>query len=217
VSYEREGRIVAVDPEVPDFARRLTDVTGLDLTPERVEHYREVLRHARAAGMPVHRNPVTIDDFFPTKRWRGLAVAGFMLPDPYTGNPGVEQLEPGRYRVTVLTACERGVREVTLTLRLMESSAESRLVFSPLLDRFYAGQDYRTRPVKISDSGRIRNELQTWCSEALEFFNDDSIRVHFSRIDDAVLPPEKREFIRQVLAWYKENHPIWFRWLYIAD
>lgn len=216
VSYEREGRIAALDPEAPDFSRRLAEVTALELTPERVDQYRDVLRHARDAGMPVHRNPVTIDDFFPNKRWRGLAVAGYMLPDPYTANPGVEQIEPGRYRVTVRTACDRGVREVTLTLRLMESFAESRLVFSPLLDRFFAGQDYRTRPVKISDSGRIRNELQTWCSEALEFFNDDSIRIHFDRIDDAVLPPEKRDFIRQVLAWYKENHPIWFRWLHIA-
>lgn len=215
VSYDREGRIMGLDPASKSFARSLAEVMGMEVAPERLAHYQDVLRHARAAGMPVHRNPVTVDDFFPNKRWRGLALAGFMLPDPYTGNPGVEQVAPGVYRVTVLTACESGVREVVLTLRLMESFAESRLVFSPLLDRFYAGQDYRTRPVKISDSGRIRNELQTWCSEALEFFNDDSIRVHFDRIDDAVLPAEKREFIRQVLLWYKENHPIWFQWLHL--
>jgi hypothetical protein len=67
--------------------------------------------------------------------------------------------------------------------------------------------------VKISDSGRIRNELQTWCSEALEFGRDDTMRVHLDRVDDAVLSPEKRAFVRSVLAWYQQNHPIWFRWL----
>jgi len=101
-------------------------------------------------------------------------------------------------------------------LRLVESMAESRLVLSPLLDRFYSGQDYRTRPVKVSDSGRIRNELQTWCSQALEYFDEDGIRVHLDRVDDAVLPPEKRAFIREVLLWYKANHPIWFHWLEVG-
>jgi hypothetical protein len=88
-----------------------------------------------------------------------------------------------------------------------------RMVFSPLLDRFYAGQDFRSRPVKISDSGRIRNELQTLCSEAIEYLPDDRMRIHFDRIDDAVLPADKKELIREVLAWYKKNHAVWFRWL----
>ena len=26
----------------------------------------------------------------------------------------------------------------------------------------------------------------------------------------------ERHLIRKVLEWYKENHPIWFRWLEIA-
>ncbi len=59
--------------------------------------------------------------------------------------------------------------DVTVSLRLMEPMDEMQMVFSPLLDRFYAGQDYRSRAVKISDSGRIRNELQTLCSEAIEY------------------------------------------------
>ena len=81
---------------------------------------------------------------------------------------------------------------------------ESRLVFSPLLDRFYDTGVYRDRPVKISDSGRIRNELQTLCLEALEFLANDKIRIRFDRIGDAVMSPDKR-------------HPIWFDWLEIAD
>ena len=44
---------------------------------------------------------LTIDDFFPHKKWRVLAIAGSMLTDPYTDCEGVEQLERGVYRVTV--------------------------------------------------------------------------------------------------------------------
>ena len=98
----------------------------------------------------------------------------------------------------------------------MEKSDESRRVFSPLLDRFFAGEDYSTRPVKISDSGRIRNELQTLCSEAIEHFGEGRMRVHFDRIDDAVLSPQKRRLVREVLEWYRKHHPFWFRWLEIA-
>ena len=79
----------------------------------------------------------------------------------------------------------------------MESFDQTRLVFSPLLDRFYRGQDWKTRPVKVSDSGRIRNELQTLASEALEYFGDNGIRIHFDRIDDAVLSPDKKQLIRR--------------------
>jgi hypothetical protein len=70
--------------------------------------------------------------------------------------------------------------------------------------------------VKVSDSGRIRNELQTLASEALEYFGENGIRVHFDRVDDAVLAPDKKALIREVLAWYKEHHPIWFGWLELA-
>ena len=98
----------------------------------------------------------------------------------------------------------------------MESPEESRRVFSPLLDRFYAGESYRDRPVKISDSGRIRNELQTWCSEALEYFGDDGMRVRLDDVEESVLSADKKAFVREVLHWYKKNHPLWFRWLEIA-
>ncbi|MBP7675280.1 MAG: hypothetical protein KBB14_03085, partial [Thermoanaerobaculia bacterium] len=138
------------------------------------------------------------------------------LAEPYTGLAGVEQVKQGVYRVTTRAASERGVLDVTLTHRLMESFEQTRLVFSPLLDRFYRGQDWKTRPVKVSDSGRIRNELQTLASEALEYFGENGIRVHFDRVDDAVLAPDKKALIREVLAWYKEHHPIWFGWLELA-
>ena len=140
-----------------------------------------------------------------------------MLPDPFTGCPGVEELGEGIHRVTVRSATRRRRGVVTLTLRLAETFEKSRLVFSPLLDRFYAGQDYRSRAVKVSDSGRIRNELQTLCSDALEYFGGDSIRVRFGLIGDAVMSEKKKAFIREVLEWYRRHHPFWFRWLELAD
>ena len=140
-----------------------------------------------------------------------------MLPDPYTGAPGVEEVGPSTYRVTTRAATRTGILEVGLTLRNMEQREQSRRVFSPLLDRFYAGQDYRARPVKVSDSGRIRNELQTLCSEGLEHMGDGRIRVAFDAIDDAVLPADKKAVIREVLLWYKEHHPAWFHWLEMDD
>ena len=125
----------------------------------------------------------------------------------------IEQVADDVYRVTTRAATRAGMMDVTLSLRLMEPMDEMRMVFSPLLDRFYAGQDYRSRAVKISDSGRIRNELQTLCSEAIEYQPNDQMVVHFDDVDDAVLPHDKKALIQEVLAWYREHHPIWFRWL----
>jgi hypothetical protein len=212
-SWDRESGVMALDPGAPEFATALGERLGTRLDDDHAERYRENLSLAREANMPVQRRTVVIDDFFPTKTWRALAYSATMCDDPYSALRGVEQVSDDTYRVMAREASEHGVREVTLTLRLMETFDESRKVFSPLLDRFYAGEDYTERPVKISDSGRIRNELQTWCSEALEFGRDDTMRVHLDRVDDAVLSPEKRAFVRNVLAWYQKNHPIWFRWL----
>jgi hypothetical protein len=103
--------------------------------------------------------------------------------------------------------------DVTLKLRLMEPMDEMRMVFSPLLDRFYAGQNYRTRAVKISDSGRIRNELQTLCADAIEYLPNDQMVVHFDEVEEAVLSQDKKALIQEVLVWYQKQHPIWFQWL----
>ena len=142
-----------------------------------------------------------------------LALAGYMVLDPYTGAPGAEQVSDDTYRVTACAASRLGMLEVTLTLRLMEPLDEMRMVFSPLLDRFYAGQDFKNRAVKISDSGRIRNELQTLASEAIESLPNDRMLVRWDLVGDAVLSPDKKALIDKVLRWYKTNHPIWFKWL----
>ena len=90
-------------------------------------------------------------------------------------------------------------------------------IFQPLLSRFLAGEDFRDRPVKISDSGRIRNELQTLCAEALEFPSRDTMRVVFDRIPESIFSEEKKERLGELLRWYKERHPVWFRWLTLDD
>ena len=69
--------------------------------------------------------------------------------------------------------------------------------------------------MKISDSGRIRNELQTLCSQALEY-RDSRIVVHFDRIPEDVISLDKQEVIKEVLSWYVTHHPVWFSWLEIA-
>jgi hypothetical protein len=78
--------------------------------------------------------------------------------------------------------------------------------------RFLSGVDHTTRPVKISDSGRIRNELQTMVPQALEH-DGERIRVHFDRINELVMPRDRQAKIRRVLEWYKRHHPVWFEWL----
>jgi hypothetical protein len=215
-SHEREGRLMQLDPDAGDFGARLGEVLGREVSDDDVTAYRGIIRHAGAAGIPLGRPVFTIDELFPGKNWRGLALSACMLPDSYSGMPGVEDLGSNVYRVTARAAAEGRVRHVRLSFRLMESFEESRRVFSPLLDRFFAGESYRSRPVKISDSGRIRNELQTWCSEALEHFGSDGMRIHLDDVENSVLPSEKKEFVREVLGWYKENHPLWFRWLEIG-
>jgi hypothetical protein len=85
-----------------------------------------------------------------------------------------------------------------------------------LLNRFLRGEDYTERRVTLSDSGRIRNELQTLCTEALEHFSDHRIKLHFNMIPTDVIPPEDQVKLREILDWYKTNHPIWFKWLEIV-
>jgi hypothetical protein len=117
--------------------------------------------------------------------------------------------------VTANLATRKASSRITFTFRLMEKLEEARHVFSPLLVRFLSGVDHTRRPVKISDSGRIRNELQTMLSQALEH-DGERIRVHFGRVDEKVLPREKQQAIRRVLEWYKASHPAWFGWLDLA-
>ncbi len=218
IAHDRERHIMGLDPESKSFADDLGDLLESSPDAKKVEVYRGIIRNAAEAGMPLGRRTVGISDFMPNKDWQVLALGGYMLDDPYSGASGVEDLGSGVYRVTTRAATKTGILEAKLSLRMMEEDlVERRMVFLPLLDRFCAGQDYRVRPVKISDSGRIRNELKTLCSEGLEYLEGDRIRVNLDRVDEAVICSEKRSKIREILEWYRDNHPYWFRWLELAQ
>ena len=151
----------------------------------------------------------------PRRTGRCSPASATCATTPTRAPPASPRSPTDAYRVTTRLATRKASSVVTFTLRLMEPLETTRQVFSPLLVRFLSGVDHTTRPVKISDSGRIRNELQTMIPQALEHAND-RIRVHFERINEMVLPRDKQATIRDVLAWYKANHPVWFDWLDLA-
>jgi hypothetical protein len=211
-----EGKLMQLDPSAPDFARKVSELHGgKELDAGKVQSYAEAIHVAETSNMPLGKRVIRADDFLPEKQWRVLASTGYMCDDPYTGTPGITQVSEGVYKVTTRLATRDAAARITFTFRLMEPLAEARHVFSPLLVRFLSGVDHTRRPVKISDSGRIRNELQTMLSQALEH-DRDRIRVHFDRVDEKVMPREKQAAIRTVLEWYKANHPVWFDWLELA-
>lgn len=214
--YDREQHVMSLDPDDPDFPGHLAMLLDQKPDDDILKKYRNMIREGLEAGIPCQKISISADDFFPEKSWDVLAISGYMCPDPYSGAAGVEKVNDSIYRVTVRLASPMGDKHITFALRLMETFEESKLVFNPLLNRFISGEDYKTRPVKISDSGRIRNELQTTCSEALEFMGNEHLRIHFDRIPPEVISPENRKKLLEILKWYKANHPIWFAWLDIA-
>ncbi len=211
--HDDEYRLMKLSPDAPDFAEALARIFG-GRAPEadRVALYGGALRAAAAANIPLDRRVLRADDLLPEKGWGVLACTGYMCDDPYTGAPGVERLAEDRYRVTTRLTTHAANSRVTFTFRLLDGFAQARQVFSPLLVRFLDGVDYHQRAVKISDSGRIRNELQTMFSQALEY-EGERIRVCFDRIDERVMARRNQSALREVLAWYKAEHPVWFGWL----
>jgi hypothetical protein len=216
LSYEREQRVMTLDPEAEDFPANLEALLGSPPDEATLADYRRMIAEGLDAGLPLERKVLKADDFFPEKRWHSLALSGYMCPDPYTGTPGAVEVQPGIWQVTVRLVSETAEKLVTFTLRFMEDMQEQRLVFNPLLNRFLWGEDFQQRAVKISDSGRIRNELQTLCAEALEFPGQNRIRVYFDRIPPAVISCEQQVRLLEVLRWYKSRHPFWFAWLEIV-
>jgi hypothetical protein len=215
-AYDAEYALMKLDPSAPDFGAKIAEIIGQEkASADTVQAYADAIHEAQQSSIPLGHRVLRAEDFLPEKHWRTLACTGYMCDDPYTGTPGIETLDPQRYRVTTRLATRKASSRITFTFRLEDPLEEARLVFSPLLVRFMSGATWKDRPVKISDSGRIRNELQTLISQALEY-EGDRIRVHFDRIDEKVLPKREQAIIRDVLDWYKTRHPVWFEWLEIA-
>jgi hypothetical protein len=213
--YDEEYRLMKLASAADDFPGKLAELLHRAPTDAQVAEYRGAIHEAEQANIPTGRRVLRADDFLPEKHWRVLSCIGYMCDDPYTGTPGVEALGDDRFRVVTRLATRNARSRIAFTFRLKDGMDEARLVFSPLLVRFMGGYDWTKRPVKISDSGRVRNELQTLISQALEY-QGERIRVHFSKVDDKVMPREQQQTVRKVLEWYKANHPVWFEWLDIA-
>ncbi len=211
--YDKEQHIMHLDPDAADFSEQLASLIEHAPDEEELDSYRSMIMEAKEAGLNLSKRILHAEDFFPEKTWESAAIVGYMRPDPYTGAEGVVQVGQGVYRTTVRMATPCGDKVITFTLRMMEDHEQGRLVFNPLLIRFIYGEDFHTRPVKISDSGRIRNELQTLCSEALDYLQDNRMRIVFDRIPPEVISPENQKILYDVLNWYCEHHPIWFHWL----
>lgn len=213
--HDDEYRLMRLDPNTTDFDTQVRKLFGSRQVDDgEVAIYRNAILDAKTCNLPIHKRVLVTDDLFCEKDWHVLATAGHICPDPYTGAPGVEVVHDDTYRITTHIATRRATSLVTLTLRMLEPPETQRLVFSPLLVRFTSGEDFTTRPVKVSDSGRIRNELQTMMPQALSY-NGDTVVVHFDRLDDKVIPPDIQDAYRLILTWYKERHPVWFSWLKI--
>ena len=214
--HDKDAAAMKLDPEDNNFATRLEqDLFETDVPPEMIEVYRDSIIDAKNAGIPLKPRTITAGDLIAAKKWQTLAVSGYMLPDPYSGAEGLKQISENTWEVTVRVTSEFGDKAITFALRLLEPLQQSKLVFSPLLNRFFKGEDFRTRAVKISDSGRIRNELQTLCTEALEHFGDKVV-VRFDKISPTTISPVEQELLKQILSWYKENYSIWFEWLELS-
>jgi hypothetical protein len=211
--HDKDAASMKLDPDANDFLLRLErELFKTSPGEELVDIYRKSIQQAKRAGIPLNKRTITIDDLIAEKKWKALAIGGYLLPDPYTGAQGVIQVSEDTYSVTVRMTSEQGDKRITFHLRLLEPFDQSKLVFTPLLNRFLKGEDFLNRAVKISDSGRIRNELQTLCADALEHFSDKVI-LRFDKIPRAVISPEEQTTLRTILAWYKKNYPIWFEWL----
>ncbi len=191
----------------PEFTRPYDeDLRIMRLDPEQAGPYREMILDAHNANIPAGQRTFTVDDFFPNKRWRCLALSAPMLTDPYTNLPGIQPVEgePDTYRVTV----RLGERVIVLTIALELPDEESKTVFYPLLDRLYEDPSLlHRRPLKSSDIGRILNELRTWSWNSVIRLPDASIRIDLSNVDEAVIPTDKKALILQVLDHYRRRHP----------
>ncbi len=215
--FDKDAASMKLDPDADDFALRLkNEIFETDIDDAMVEIYRESILQARNAGIPLKKKTLTADDLIAEKKWRALATSGYMLPDPYSGFPGVSQISDDTYSVTVRMTTEKADKKITFALKLLETFGESKLVFSPLLNRFLKGEDFKNRAVKISDSGRIRNELQTLCTDALEYFGDKVV-LKFNKIPRATISRDDQKTLRTILLWYKKHHPIWFEWLELSE
>ncbi|OGR25888.1 MAG: hypothetical protein A2277_20955 [Desulfobacterales bacterium RIFOXYA12_FULL_46_15] len=213
LTFDKDAASMKLNPDAENFSLCMKkDILEENVDDAFIESYRESILMARNAGIPLKKRTLSADDLISEKKWRAIATSGYILSDPYSGHPGVSKISENTFSVTVRMSSETADKKITFALRLLETHDESKLIFSPLLNRFLKGEDFKTRAVKISDSGRIRNELQTLCTEALEYYGD-KVFLEFEKIPKATISRKEQIMLKEILLWYKTNYPIWFEWL----
>ena len=177
-------------------------------------------RRAAGAAQAAGAVPVKFNDWRPDfvvgtslKYLCGGAGAAWLWADPETA-----------------AACEAEGAETLIPLLdlAIEKAAEQHVVFHD--DRRAHAQDVPRRDPRQALGERLlihqfpRLVERFFGARVLDQFDaheaalgadvaDDRMVVHFDEIDDAVLPPDKKALIQEVLVWYQKEHPIWFRWL----
>ena len=90
VSWDREWQIMLLDSESSDFTSALTGILGRAVDQKDASMYRDIVRNARDSNLPLGKRSTSVDDFFPKKYWRSLALSSAILNDPYSRMNSVE-------------------------------------------------------------------------------------------------------------------------------
>lgn len=207
-----EHAIMQLDPDSPTFEEDLAAAVGRAIPSDETAACRDAILDARAAGIPLGKPSLTADDYFPKPDWQGLACAGYIGADPYTGAAGVRHRGEDEHVVTCQLAGSHGQQRVVLTLRRSCPAEELPRAFTCLVRRIARGEDLSARDVGPSEAGRIRNDLLTLVPAALEH-HGERIRLDFGAIEPAVLSHEEQARLFEQLDRLCHAHPESFGWL----
>ena len=211
-----EAKLMQLDPDCPDFKRSVVGAAG---RPQRRSWQGSVVRRRNSRRRCVQSSAQPPGPS-PGRLPAAEAVAGARLSGLHLRR-SVHRLgwrrADQRRRLSRHDAAgdAQGVEPHRVHVPADGAAGDREARLQPVAGSIHVGRGSHHATGEHSDSGRIRNELQTMLSQALEY-DGDTVRVHFDRLDEQVVPREKQEIIREVLTWYRANHPVWFAWLDIA-
>ena len=142
-----EGQLMQLDPDAPDFTRRISALLGgQEVEVGTVQSYASAIREAAASNLPMERPALRPGDFLPQKNWHVLASTAYICDDPYTGSSGVTQLDDGVYRVTTRLATRRAGSNISFTFRLMEPLDDGQARLQPAARPLHVGRGSHHAP-----------------------------------------------------------------------
>ena len=200
-----------------DFPAHLAEVLGREVDTTPCARFRAMIDDARQAGIPLQQAIGRGRRLLPREEVGRAGRVGLHVPRPLLRG----RRESRRWSRGLLPgdgAAGRLARRQADHLHpaVMETLAQSWLVFNPLLSRFMGGEDYEHRPVRSptragSATSCRPSAPRRWSSSAGP--HPGPLRPHPARGDPAARHQVK---LREILRWYKKHHPIWFAWLDIA-